>query len=635
VKPKALVLSGDGINCENETVHALNLAGFEASIGHLGSIIRSSNPHQLLQDYQALVLPGGFSFGDEVRSGKILALKLEAIFKESLEEFVKAGKPVIGICNGFQALIQLGLLPYSESKSGKKRVATLTHNNHGRFMDRWVNLTVSPDNHSPFLDGLKHFPLPVRHGEGRLVLADSTDQSLEAQIIKLGPLTYEEDINGSFNKIAALTNNTGNVFGLMPHPECFVRWTQNPAWTRQKDKLTDTQAIPAGLKFFQNAAKLAAQFLPGGNTTASTGKADTVTSYREAGVDVQAADDFVGEIKRINKERLEKKAAYLNAKPENLLKAAGGYASVYKLSKEQAVALTTDGVGTKLMLCAEQKNFKTIGIDLVAMCANDLICVGATPALFLDYYAMGRLNTQRGKDIIEGLSEGLAQAGMLLVGGETAEMPDLYQPEDFDLAGFACGFVNPQDLITADKLTAGNILVALASDGIHSNGLSLARKLITADSPLRSELLVPTKIYVSIIQKILKEHKSEVTAITHITGGGFSNLLRFKSDLGFIIDNAMEPQPIFQEMTKQVALPEMYQTFNMGMGMVLAVKDQKAAQVIIKLCENAKQKAQIIGKVTTESGKVKFDLNSLASTAMLKANADAPRQFTLSHAKQH
>lgn len=246
MKPTAIVLTGDGINCGDETSFALQLAGFDPLLTHTSDLL--GNP-KLLKDAKLLALPGGFSFGDEIASGKVLAIKLEAALKESLKEFVSAGKLVIGICNGFQCLVQLGLLPESE-KDGI-RLASLSRNSGKKFINRWVQLSVDSKVSCPWLEDLTEFDLPIRHGEGRLSPAKDSEDSVKKQ----APLRYSIEINGSFDRISGLTNAKGNVFGLMPHPEAFVRWTQHPSWTRLNNL---PEKPPPGLKIFQNAHTMVA-----------------------------------------------------------------------------------------------------------------------------------------------------------------------------------------------------------------------------------------------------------------------------------------------------------------------------------------------------------------------------------------
>ena len=228
MKPKALVLFGDGINCDIETAQGLELAGFQAERMHTSQFL--NDPKKLL-DAQLLALPGGFSFGDEIASGKVLAVKLRHRLQETLYKFIEQGKLVLGICNGFQVLTQLGLLPFSEADA--KRVVTLDRNVGGKFINRWTALRIDKNGKSAFFDSLDTIELPIRHGEGRLRLAADAPEEVHEQVKSHSALRYVEDVNGSYERIAALTNSKGNVLGLMPHPEAFVRFTQHPAWDRE------------------------------------------------------------------------------------------------------------------------------------------------------------------------------------------------------------------------------------------------------------------------------------------------------------------------------------------------------------------------------------------------------------------
>jgi phosphoribosylformylglycinamidine cyclo-ligase len=280
----------------------------------------------------------------------------------------------------------------------------------------------------------------------------------------------------------------------------------------------------------------------------------------------------------------------------------GGYAAVYPVSDEVALALTTDGVGTKLLVAHELKSYRGLGIDLVAMCANDLICVGATPTLFLDYFAVGALDDAVADQLIEGIVEGCDQAQMFLAGGETAEMPDLYAGGHFDLAGFALGQLTKDKLISGESIKPGQTLIGVGSSGIHSNGFSLARKVVGKNHDMYKELLTPTKIYVKPALKALAEFGAEITGMAHITGGGWRNLFRLNDAVGFRIEKPLPVPAIFQCLSEKVAQEEMYKTFNMGMGLSLIVKGQ--AEKIVRIFEEAGCVAAVVGTVTAEPEKL-------------------------------
>ncbi|MBN8660131.1 MAG: phosphoribosylformylglycinamidine cyclo-ligase [Candidatus Obscuribacter phosphatis] len=294
-------------------------------------------------------------------------------------------------------------------------------------------------------------------------------------------------------------------------------------------------------------------------------------SYRDAGVDIEAADKFVGKIK-----------AMTGIRDEAVLPGAGGYAAVYRRPSGEAVACTTDGVGSKLLLCEEFNRYDTIGIDLVAMCANDLICVGAKPAIFLDYFACGAIDIERSTEIIKGIVQGCSETDMLLLGGETAEMPDLYAKNHFDLAGFAVGFVSEEELLTGSRIKAGQRVVAVASSGLHSNGYSLARKIIGPDSPFRPHLLLPTNLYVRPFLEVRRALGPELTGAANITGGGWTNILRLSKTVSYRL-KAVERHALFDHMLRDVALAELYRTFNMGMGLSLIVESKQSAAVAIEI----------------------------------------------------
>ncbi|MBK9142054.1 MAG: phosphoribosylformylglycinamidine cyclo-ligase [Candidatus Melainabacteria bacterium] len=311
-------------------------------------------------------------------------------------------------------------------------------------------------------------------------------------------------------------------------------------------------------------------------------------SYAEAGVDIQKAESFVTRLKVSARRKGH----------ERLWHASGGYASVYPVSESQGVAMTTDGVGTKLLVALEKNSFEGIGIDLVAMCANDLICVGAKPVAFLDYYATGALDERVSDSLLSGIIRGCDLAGMLLVGGETAELPDLYDHGHFDLAGFAMGTVSRESLITGDDLARGDILIGVASSGIHSNGLSLARKLIGADSPLRDDLLIPTHIYVAPVVRLFSEYPGIVKALAHITGGGWTNITRPNDKLGYTIEEHLPVPRALAEIAGSVPAREMYRTFNMGMGLCLMAAPDNVG-TILRIFDQSGFEARPVGEISS------------------------------------
>lgn len=306
-------------------------------------------------------------------------------------------------------------------------------------------------------------------------------------------------------------------------------------------------------------------------------------SYKESGVDIDAGAKLVEEIKPFVKKTFN----------ENVIGSLGGFAGAFKLPsgyKNPVLFGATDGVGTKLKLAIEAKKYDTVGIDLVAMCVNDLICSFAEPIFFLDYYATGKLDVDAAKDVIKGIANGCVEAECALIGGETAEMPGMYSNEDFDLAGFAVGIAEEDEVNRDRGVKAGDVLIALKSSGIHSNGYSLVRRLFFEElkwhlhsdfngKPLIDVLLEPTKIYVKTFKKV----KDKIKALAHITGGGIvENLPRVLPDnvRAVIRKNHIEPLEIFEFISKYVDEEEMFRTFNMGVGMILVVDEENVKDVM-------------------------------------------------------
>lgn len=300
-------------------------------------------------------------------------------------------------------------------------------------------------------------------------------------------------------------------------------------------------------------------------------------SYKDAGVDIDAGDALVEKIKTVTQK---------TRRPE-VLSGLGGFGALCEIPagyRRPVLVSATDGVGTKLKLAIETGKHDTIGIDLVAMCVNDLIVCGAEPLFFLDYYATGGLNVDQAAQVVEGIGEGCLQSGCSLIGGETAEMPGMYKKEDYDLAGFAVGIVEKDEIIENDLVKPGDKLIGMASSGPHSNGYSLIRKVLeVSGTPLSADfggksigavLLTPTEIYVRAIQA-LKGHVT-VHALAHITGGGIvENLPRVLPDNAQAVINmsAWQRPEIFKWLQKQgnIKESEMVRTFNCGVGMIVCV----------------------------------------------------------------
>ncbi|MDT8385093.1 MAG: phosphoribosylformylglycinamidine cyclo-ligase [Gammaproteobacteria bacterium] len=343
--------------------------------------------------------------------------------------------------------------------------------------------------------------------------------------------------------------------------------------------------------------------------SASSSRPETAgLSYRDAGVDIEAGNRLIDRIKPI---------ANATRRP-GVLDSIGGFGALFEIPTDryqQPVLVSgTDGVGTKLKLATEMNKHDTIGIDLVAMCVNDLIVAGAEPLYFLDYYATGKLSLDLAEDVIKGIGEGCVQAGCALVGGETAEMPGMYDGGDYDLAGFCVGVVEKAKIIDGSKVVAGDVLIGLASSGPHSNGYSLVRKILEVSGadlnedfhgkPLGETLLTPTRIYVKPLLALLE--KVDVHALAHITGGGLlENLPRVMPEgtQAIIDSSSWRRPPIFDWLQQhgQVEAREMYRTFNCGVGMVLCVAAADVDQTLALLGEQG-ESASVIGRIQASTG---------------------------------
>ena len=326
--------------------------------------------------------------------------------------------------------------------------------------------------------------------------------------------------------------------------------------------------------------------------------------YEESGVSLEAGYKSV--------ELIKKHVA--RTKNLGMMSAIGGFGGAFDLSsynfKNPVLISGTDGVGTKLKLAFELDIHNTIGIDVVAMCVNDILAQGAQPLFFLDYLAVGKNYPEQVEQIVEGVAEGCVQAGCAIVGGETAEMAGFYDDGEYDIAGFSVGAAEKEDLLSPENTKAGQVVIGLPSTGVHSNGFSLVRKIIRdnnisldekfGDSTIGKALLTPTKIYVKEVLKVLKEVK--VAGIAHITGGGFhENLPRcLKEDLGMKINkDSYEVPEIFKYLQEKgnIDEAEMYNIFNMGVGMALVVNKEDVEKTLSLLDD-----AFVLGEVVNESG---------------------------------
>ncbi|MDY6843999.1 MAG: phosphoribosylformylglycinamidine cyclo-ligase [Thermodesulfobacteriota bacterium] len=331
-----------------------------------------------------------------------------------------------------------------------------------------------------------------------------------------------------------------------------------------------------------------------------------MVTYKEAGVDIDAGSKFIDSIKCMVKTTF---------KPE-VLTGIGGFSGLFSLNKEKfkkpVLVSSTDSVGTKLKIAFALNKHDTVGIDLVAMCVNDIIVCGAEPLFFLDYIATHTLDVEKMKTIVGGIVEGCIESGCSLIGGETAEMSDLYYPEEYDLAGFAVGIVDNDSIIDGSNITVGDKIIGIASNGLHSNGYTLARKIFFdslkltvhdtiegLDTTIGEELLRPTKIYTKIIHNLIRDF--HLSGIAHITGGGLiENIPRIlpKGCKATLDKSSWEIPHVFHIIREHghIDETEMLKTFNCGIGMVLIVPKSECEDILHRI-EGLKEKAYVIGKI--------------------------------------
>src|SRR5438270_6400156 len=571
-RQRALVLRAPGINCDRETAHVCRLVGFDTDLLHINHLLQA--PERLL-DYAFLVIPGGFSYGDDLGAGTLLARNLTIHLGSQLDQFIDEGRLVLGICNGFQVLVRAGLLPGRVTNTRDSRaVASLTDNISAQFESRWVTLGVEISM-CLFTQWIKRpIELPVAHGEGQFVL---TDDAMLAQLQKSeqvplvyssptgGDVVYPGNPNGSIGNIAGVCNARGNVFGLMPHPERYVSALQHP----QRRGTSDGD----GLLIFKNAYAYANQHK---------------SSYAASGVDIAAADAA--------KELMKDTVGATHG--AEVLAGMGAFAGVFAASsieqmQRPALVASTDGVGTKTLIAAQAGRFDTIGYDLVNHSVNDLLTQGAKPLFFMDYLALGKLDPVQAAAIVGSVASACCDVGCALLGGETAEMPGVYLSGAFDLAGTIVGVDERDSAIDDAAINPGDILFGLPSSGLHTNGYSLARHIFAPyaldtvfpelKEPLVDALLRSHRCYLSEIRTLQDHAGITIKGMAHITGGGFAgNIARILPGgrQAVIETRAWTPPSLFQLLARlgQIERKELYQTFNMGIGMVLVFSVEAAEQ---------------------------------------------------------
>ncbi|MGH2506235.1 MAG: phosphoribosylformylglycinamidine cyclo-ligase [Ktedonobacteraceae bacterium] len=592
---RALVLRAPGINCDRETAYACRQVGFTTDLLHINQLLKQ--PAKLLE-YHFLVIPGGFSYGDDLGGGTLLAKNLQVHLAQELQQFVTEGRPVLGICNGFQVLVRAGLLPGSVEESTHASAATLTNNASAHYECRWVALAAPPGPCIFTRDLTQPFELPVGHGEGQFVLANPAElgqlqtsgqvalvYTKNTQQVRSSPttptvpeqdLTYPANPNGSMGQIAAVCNTRGNVMGMMPHPDRFLKAILHPQ-RRGHDGPGD------GLLIFQNAytyvqeheerQKQIQHLHTGGIKPANR-------AYAASGVNIAAADSALA---------LFKDAVRATHGPE-VQAGVGAFAGVFlatafKGMRQPAIVASTDGVGTKTLLASQMGRFESIGYDIVNHSMNDLLTQKAIPLFFMDYVATGKLAPTQIATVVQSVAAACKEAGCALLGGETAEMPGVYYEQAFDLAGTIIGAVDlAEGWRNGATICAGDVLLGLPSNGLHTNGYSLARRIFALyaldtilpelGESLADALLRPHRSYLRELKTL---HQNVlIKGMAHITGGGFpDNLVRIlpAKTQAVIETKAWQVPPLFQLLARlgNVECEEMYRTFNMGVGMVLVL----------------------------------------------------------------
>lgn len=584
---RALVLRAPGINCDRETAHVCRQVGFETDLVHINQLLKE--PEKLLE-YHFLVIPGGFSYGDDLGAGNILGKNLNVHLAKELQQFVAEGRPVLGICNGFQALVRSGLLPGTFADKESAPAATLTDNASEHYECRWIKLTALP---GPciFTKGIEQtVELPVGHGEGQFVLANpgelaklqASGQAALVYTMNTGqgspsPATstsseqevpYPANPNGSMGQIAAVCNVRGNVMGMMPHPDRGFKALQHP-------QRRGTNGDGDGVLIFKNAYRyVQEQFL-------------APTSYAASGVNIAAADNVLEMIKG------DVRATHGPEVQAGMGAFAGVFlATAFKEMRQPAIVASTDGVGTKTLLASQTGRFETIGHDIVNHSINDLLTQKAKPLFFMDYVATGKLAPAQIAAVVKSVATACKETGCALLGGETAEMPGVYHEDAFDLAGTVVGAVDlAEGWHNGATIRPGDVLLGLPSNGLHTNGYSLARRVF---APYALETVFP-ELGESLADALLRPHRCyvreletlhghvPVQGMAHITGGGFpGNISRILPDgvQAVIETTAWQVPPLFALIARlgKIERDEMYRTFNMGVGMVLVLTPEAAQQ---------------------------------------------------------
>ncbi len=637
MKPKVLVLSGYGINCDEETKYAFDISGAMSEIVHINDLI---DKKKKLSDYDILAFPGGFSYGDDTGSGNALANKIRNHLWKELEEFVKNDKLVIGICNGFQVLVNLGLLPALNNSYGRREVALL-HNDSARYYTRWVDLEVK--NKSPWLKEIKTLSLPIAHGEGKFyadkeIIEQLKNKGLIALKYYSGEICnyqgMEANPNGAMEDIAGITDESGRVLGLMPHPERAIDFTQIPNWNiiaekckRNKEKIPN---VGPGLAIFKNAV----DYINNRNFPKKESKEKTLfeTTYKIAGVNIELGDDVSKILYNAAKKTWDNRKGNLGEIITPFDDFTGVRAiDVSALPHGTLMNINFDGVGTKIELAERTKNHETVAFDLFAMVCDDAVIRGAEPVIIGSIFDVKSLSKDDKNFLSEinavarGYINAAKEANVAIVNGEVAELGSRvggFGDFNYNWGAAVVWFAKKDRMFTGREIKEGDFLVALREEGFRSNGLSLLRKIMInnygeewhkkkflgTDKLMVDLALIPSRIYSKAVVDMFGGYngvpKAVIHGAAHITGGGvpgkLGRILK-PSGLGAFINDPFTPSELMLHLQEigNVSDKTAYQTWNMGQGMIIITPEPEK---VMSVAKEHKIESKIIGFVTKERG---------------------------------
>ncbi len=630
MKPKVLILSGYGINCERETKFAFNHVGAEAEIVHINDLI---SKEKNLEDFHILAIPGGFSYGDDTGSGNALANKIRLNLWEELKKFIDSGKLVLGICNGFQVLTNLGLLPAINKNYWERKVA-LTFNNSTRYECRWVDLKQNSSK-CVFTKNISGLKCPVAHGEGKFFTDGETlkalkqkDQIVFSYVKPNGELANGEfpyNPNGALEDIAGICDDSGRVLGMMPHPERTIFMGNFPDFQLLKEKAKrEGKEIPEyyepAVIIFQNAVNYVEENLLKDSSQEFT--------YADSGVNIELGDDVSKILYNAAKE------TWINRKDKlgELIVPFDDFSGVRAIDVSNLPSGTLmnmgfDGVGTKMELAERINDHSTIAFDLFAMVCDDAVVRGAEPVLIgsiLDVNSLGKEGetyVDQVKQLAKGYINAAKAANVAIINGEVAEIGDRvggYGPFNYNWGASVVWFVNKDKLFTGKELKVGDSIVAFKEEGFRSNGLSLVRKVfqkVYGDDWHTKELngttlgklaLIPSKIYSKTIVDahggMNNKKRAEIHGVSHITGGGIPGKLGRilkSSELGAELHDLFEPSEVMLHCQEigNINDKEAYQTWNMGNGMLVITPEPEK---VIQIAKENGVEAKVAGIITSD-----------------------------------